>query len=150
LKGWLLGTNVVTELGGRLRDPKVAAWAADLADHTLYISVLTLAEYDKGIHNLAIGSPARARIEAAVAAIELDFARRTLSVTDAIVRRWGRLNGMVQQTIGKAPPVVDTVLAATAIEHDLCLVTRNVRDVRDPGAALFNPWTDDPRSIVTG
>jgi predicted nucleic acid-binding protein len=93
---------------------------------------------------------ARARIEAAVAAIELDFARRTLSVTDAIVRRWGRLSGTVQQTIGKAPPVVDTLLAATAIAHDLCLVTRNVRDVRATGAALFNPWTDDPRSIVIG
>ena len=150
MKGWLLDTNVVTELGRRRRDPKVAAWAADLSNHTLYISVLTLGEYDKGIHNLARGSPVRARIEAAVAAIELDFARRTLSVTDAIVRRWGRLSGEIQHTTGKAPPVIDSLLAATAIEHDLCLVTRNVRDVRETGAALFNPWTDDPRSIVIG
>ena len=82
--------------------------------------------------------------------LELGFTGRTLSISDAIVRRWGRLSGADQQTAGKAPPVIDTLLAATAIEHDLCLVTRDVRDVRDTGAALFNPWTDDPRSIVTG
>jgi hypothetical protein len=82
--------------------------------------------------------------------VELRFTGRTLSISDAVVRRWGRLSGTIQQTTGKAPPVVDTLLAATAIEHDLCLVTRNVRDVRDTGAALFNPWTDDPRSMVIG
>ena len=43
--------------------------------------------------------------------------------------------------------MIDTILAATAIEHDLCLVTRNVKDVRDTGALVFNPWADDPSPI---
>ena len=148
MNGWLLDTNVVSELMRAAGDAKVMLWAVEQPEHRVYISVLTLAEYDKGIHNLPERSPARARHEAAVKSVELRFTGRTLSISDAVVRRWGRLSGEIRQTTGKAPPVVDTLLAATAIEHDLCLVTRNVRDVRDTGAALFDPWTDDPRSIV--
>ena len=66
-------------------------------------------------------------------------------MSDAVVRRWGRLSGDIKRASGKAPEVIDTLLAATAIEHDLCLVTRNVKDVRHSGAAIFNPWIDDPR-----
>ena len=150
MNGWLLDTNVVSELMRLGGDAKVMLWAVEQPEHRVYISVLTLAEYDKGIHNLIERSPARAHYEAAVKSVELRFTGRTLSVSDAVVRRWGRLSGTIQQTTGKAPPVVDTLLAATAIEHDLCLVTRNVRDVRDTGAALFDPWTDDPRSILIG
>jgi len=150
LNGWLLDTNVVSELMRAAGDAKVMLWAVEQPEHRVYISVLTLAEYDKGIHNLPERSPARARYQAAVKSVDLRFMGRTLSISDAVVRRWGRLSGAIRHTTGKAPPVVDTLLAATAIEHDLCLVTRNVRDVRDTGAALFNPWTDDPRSIVIG
>jgi toxin FitB len=150
LIGWLLDTNVVSELMRPAGDPKVMRWAAEQPEHRIYISALTLAEYDGGIYNLLEQSPARARFEAAVKSVELRFAGRTLSVSDAVARRWGRLSGTIRQASGKAPPVIDTLLAATAIEHDLCLATRNVRDVRDTGAALFNPWTDDPRSIVIG
>ncbi len=78
------------------------------------------------------------------AALEARFARRVLPVSDAIVRRWGRISGAVQRSTGQAPPVIDTLLAATAIQHDLCLVTRNLGDVRDSGASLFDPWHDDP------
>jgi toxin FitB len=150
LIGWLLDTNVVSKLMRFAADAKVMLWAVGQPEHRVYISVLTLAEYDRGIHNLPERSPARARHEAALKSVELRFTGRTLSISDAVVRRWGCLSGAIQQTTGKAPPVVDALLAATAIEHDLCLVTRDIRDVRDTGAALFNPWTDDPRSMVIG
>ena len=65
-------------------------------------------------------------------------------MTDAIVRRWGTISGLVKRRTGHTPPVIDTMLAATAIEHDLCLVTRNVRDVRFSGAQVLNPWDRDP------
>ena len=71
-----------------------------------------------------------------------------LSVSDAIVRRWGRLSGDILQISGRTPAVIDTLLAATAIEHDLCLVTRNVKNVGATGAVVFNPWTDDPGAVV--
>lgn len=145
--GWLLDTNVVSELMRPAGDVNVMRWAAAQPEDCLYISVLTLAEYDKGIRNLAAAAPSRARYGAALKAVELRFGGQTLSVTDAVVRGWGRLSGEIQRDKGRAPPVIDTLLAATAIEHALCLVTRNVKDVRETGAMVFNPWTDDPSRV---
>ncbi len=72
------------------------------------------------------------------------FGERLLPVSDAIVRRWGIVSGDVRRDTGHPPPVIDTLLAATALEHDLYLATRNFRDVRFSGAALFDPWEHDP------
>ncbi|MGQ0663232.1 MAG: type II toxin-antitoxin system VapC family toxin [Pseudomonadota bacterium] len=146
--GWLLDTNVTSELANPGCDLNVAAWARAQAEDRLFISILSLGEYDKGVNNRPIGSPARRRMEAAVGALEARFAGRIVSLDDATVRRWGRMSGTLQQATGKAPPVVDTLLAATAIENDFYLVTRNVKDVRDSGAAIFNPWNDDPAGFV--
>ncbi|WP_207459627.1 type II toxin-antitoxin system VapC family toxin [Azospirillum sp. SYSU D00513] len=142
--GWLLDTNVIAELVSRRGDPRVLAWAASQRERTFFLSVLTLGEYDKGIHNLAPDDSARTRHSAALAALEQRFADRVLSVNDAVVRRWGRISGEIKRMSGHSPSVVDTLLAATAIEHRLYLVTRNVRHVQGTGAAIFNPWTDDP------
>jgi predicted nucleic acid-binding protein len=87
------------------------------------------------------------RTEADLSALESRFARRVLPVSDPIVRRWGRLSGQIQRATDRAPAVIDTLLAASAIEHGLVLVTRNIRDVQDTGARIFNPWQDDPESI---
>jgi predicted nucleic acid-binding protein len=75
------------------------------------------------------------------------FGDRVLSVSDAVVLRWGEITGIVKRNSGHPPPVVDTMLAATAIEHDLYLVTRNTKDVQGSGATVFNPWKDDPRQF---
>ena len=122
----------------------VKAWAAAQDEHAMRLSVLTLAEYDKGIHNLDQAHPERSRYMAARDALEARFAGRVLSLSDPVVRRWGAISGGVRRRTGHPPPVVDTMLAATALEHDLFLVTRNVRDVLQSGAAVFDPWTDDP------
>jgi predicted nucleic acid-binding protein len=142
LIGWLLDTNVVASLaaGGA---PSVAAWAAAQDEESMYLSVLTLAEIDKGIHNLAADDPARARYTGTLHALGARFAGRILPLSDAVVRRWGAISGIVRRDTGHPPPVIDTMLAATAIEHDLYFVTRNIRDARLSGAALFNPWEDD-------
>lgn len=60
------------------------------------------------------------------------------------MRRWGAISGSVKRRTGHTPAVIDTLLAATALENELFLVTRNTRDGQHCGAALFNPWTDDP------
>lgn len=142
--GWLLDTNVVAELANPHGAARVHAWAAAQDEQRLYLSILTLGEYEKGLNNLPEGSAFRPRIEAALAALEARFAGRLLPVSDAVVRRWGAISGAVKRATGQSPPVIDTLLAATALEHDLYLVTRNVRDVQHSGAAMFNPWTDDP------
>lgn len=147
MNGWLLDTNVIAELARVGGDARVVGWAAAADEDLLYISVLTLGEYDKGVANLPDASPARARIEASVAALEARFEGRVLGVSDTIVRRWGRISGAVQRARRRPPPVIDTLLAATAIEYDLCLVTRNLRDVDASGATLFNPWEDDAAGL---
>jgi predicted nucleic acid-binding protein len=142
--GWLLDTNVIAALVNPNGAPSVKAWAAAQPEHRLFLSVLTLGEYDKGIHNLGADHPERSRYIAARDALEGRFAGRILSVDDAVVRRWGEISGSVRRQTGHAPAVIDTLLAATALENELFLVTRNVRDVQHSGAAVFNPWTDDP------
>lgn len=105
---------------------------------------MTLAEYDKGIHNLPHDHADRPRYIAARDALAGRFGRRVLSLGDNVVRRWGRISGEVKrESAGHVPPVIDTMLAATAIEHDLNLVTRNVKDTRPSGAVVFDPWDDD-------
>ncbi len=141
--GWLLDTNVVAELANPHGAARVHAWAAAQDERRVYLSILTLGEYEKGLHNLPEDSAIRLRIEAALAALEARFADRLLPVRDAAVRRWGAISGAVKRATGQTPPVIDTMLAATALEHDLYLATRNVRDVQHSGAAVFNPWTDD-------
>ncbi|OYW29138.1 MAG: VapC toxin family PIN domain ribonuclease [Caulobacter sp. 12-67-6] len=144
MKGWLIDTNVIAALINPNGAPSVKAWAAVQPETRMFISVLSLGEYDKGIHNLAVDHPDRSRYIAARDALAGRFVGRTLSVSDPVVRRWGEISGAVKRRKGQAPAVIDTLLAATALEHDLFLVTRNTRDVQDSGAAVFNPWTDDP------
>ncbi len=139
MNGWLLDTNVVAELARPQGAKRVQAWASVQDETLLFISILTLGEYDKGLNNLPPDSLLRPVIAAGIAALEVRFSGRILNLTDRIVRRWGALSGAVKRQTGHAPPVIDTMLAATAIEHDLCLVTRNLRDVQHSGATCLNP-----------
>lgn len=143
MRGWLLDTNVVAALINPRGAPSVKTWAAGQDEETFHISVLTLAEYDKGIHNLPQDHADRPRYMAARDALAERFDCRVLSLDDDIVRQWGRTSGEVKRESGHAPPVIDTMLAATAINLDLYLVTRNVRDTRPSGATVFDPWNDD-------
>ena len=146
MNGWLLDTNVVAELAKPHGTARVLAWASAQDEASLFLSILTFGEYGKGLHNLPADSPRRSHIAAGIVALEVRFAGRILPLSDAIVRLWGAISGTVKRQTGQTPPVIDTLLAATAIEHDLCLVTRNVRDVRHSGAMLLNPWEDTPES----
>ncbi len=145
--GWLLDTNVIASLAARDGAPNVKAWADTQNEQRFYLSVLSLAEYDKGVHQLGDDDPRRARYAAQRDAIEMRFRRRILPISNAVVRRWGAISGRVRRDTGHPPPVIDTLLAATALESGLYLVTRNRRDVTSSGAAVFNPWEDDAQNF---
>jgi toxin FitB len=140
MRGWLLDTNVVASLIAPNGAPSVKAWASAQDEDRLWLSVLTLAEYDKGIANLPDDHPDRARYMAARDALEERFVGRLLPLSNSIVRRWGMISGRVKRDTGHPPPVIDTLLAASALEHDLCLVTRNLKDVAGSGAEVLSPW----------
>ncbi|MEO8726371.1 MAG: type II toxin-antitoxin system VapC family toxin [Acidobacteriaceae bacterium] len=143
MNGFLLDTNVVAEISGKRADARVRQWFDAQDESTLFLSILTIGEYQKGIHNLPVGDPRRAPLAAAVAALEERFTRRILSVSDAIVRRWGVLSGEIKRKTGHAPSVIDTLLAATALERHLYLITRNVHDFKHTESQVFNPWKND-------
>ena len=146
--GWLLDTNVIAELISGGGSPRVKQWAAAQDEGKLYLSILTIAEYDRGIANLPDSDPRRLVYATTRDRLADRFAANLLSITDAIVRRWGLISGTTRRATGHPPPAIDTLLAATALQHDLYLVTRNVRDVQASGAAIFNPWEDENAQIV--
>ncbi|WEZ84254.1 type II toxin-antitoxin system VapC family toxin [Rhizobium sp. 32-5/1] len=145
--GWLLDTNVISALINPNGAPSVKTWAKANDENTFFINILTLAEYDKGIENLPSDDVNRYRYMESRDALEQRFSGRILPVSDAVVRRWGALSGRVKRESGQAPPVIDTLLAATALEHKLFLVTRNIKDMRLSGAAVFDPWNDDVKNF---
>jgi toxin FitB len=144
MNGWLLDTNVISERNKLGCARRVKEWFDAQEESTMFISVLVLAELEKSVHALAPADAGRRIFGEFIREVELRFRRRTLSVSDAIVRRWGIISGEVKRKTGHLPQVVDTLFAATAIEHELYLATRNVSHVLHSGAAVFNPWTDEP------
>jgi toxin FitB len=148
LIGWLLDTNVVGSLINPQGAPSVKRWAAQQDERTMFLSVLTFGELDKGVHNLDPSNPDRTRYAAERDGLEARFRGRVLGLTNEVVRRWGAISGETKRRTGHPPEVIDTMIAATALENDLFLVTRNTKHVAGSGAAVFNPWTDDPARFL--
>jgi toxin FitB len=134
--GYLLDTNVVSELRKRERgDEHLRRWISVHREDEFWLSVLVTGELLLGIGLIARrDSPSAAPLREWFNAISDEFADRILPVTIAISSRCAVLS------VPDPVPVVDGLLAATAIEHGLTLATRNVRDVARTGAVYVNPF----------
>ncbi len=140
MSGFLLDTNVLSELIRPRPEPKVAAWMEATEESLFRLSVLTLGEIRKGINSLP-GSSRRTALESWLNHdLLIRFADRILDVDQAVADRWGRLAAAAVAT-KQLLPVIDGLLAATAIHHNLTLVTRNAKDVALTGVPVINPWT---------
>lgn len=139
MSGFLLDTNVISELVRAKPEPRVTAWIEATNENLLYLSVLTLGEIRKGIASLR-SSPRRVVLEAWLASdLAVRFANRILPVDESVADRWGRI--AAESAVEGSPlSVIDGLLAATALHHNLTLVSRNVKDFATPGVPLFNPW----------
>ena len=133
---YLLDTNVISELVRPKPAKAVLAWFENIPSEALHISVLTLGEIRKGIENMPDG----ARREKLRLWLEHELAdwfdTRILTVDIPVADRWGRLLAQ----IGRPVPSIDSLLAATALHHELRLVTRNQKDFDYPGLEVINPW----------
>jgi len=136
---YLLDTCVVSELAKPEPDAAVTAWLEPIPEASLFLSVLTLGEIRKGVELLDPG-PRRERIEAWLHRLTTTFSRRLLPVDVAVAERWGVVSAEARRG-GRPRPPVDSLLAATALCHDLALVTRNVADFAGTGARVVNPWS---------
>ena len=133
---YLVDTNVLSELRRRQPDAAVVAWMQQRPRQSLYLSVLTLGEIRKGIEQLQDTRRRQSLIDWLEVELPHYFAGRLLSVDALTADRWGHL----MAAAGRPLAAIDGLLAATALQHQLTLVTRNTRDFAGLGVALINPW----------
>ncbi|HEY1242039.1 MAG TPA: type II toxin-antitoxin system VapC family toxin [Bryobacteraceae bacterium] len=139
MNGFLLDTNVISELIKAEPDRNVVRWIEETDETILFLSVLTLGEIRSGIEKLELGRR-RGRLESWLAVdLRRRFQDRILTISEAIAERWGALSATAAKK-GRPLPAIDGLLAATALHHDLMLVTRNDIDVRGTGVPTLNPW----------
>ena len=132
---YLLDTNVLSALRRPDRHPAPAAWLRDQRPSDVYLSVVTVAEIERGIARQLPQDPTFARelatwLERTLAT----FTDRLLGVDVPTARRWGRLSA----TLGHQG--ADLLIAATALQHGLTVVTRNTRHFHPTGAPILNPF----------
>jgi toxin FitB len=139
MSGHLIDTNAISEFVKPLPDPHVTLWFREADPNTLFASVVTLGEIRLGIENMPL-SKRRSDLEIWLAVgLPGWFASNLLPITKEIADRWGRL--MVQaRRKGLMLTTADGLIAATAIERGLTLVTRNVTDFSGLGLTLLDPW----------
>lgn len=115
--------------------PSVQNWWCETDVQSVYVSVMVLGEIRQGIERLRTRDPQRARaIERWLRSIVRSMGTRVLVVNQQIADVWGRMG--IKRTL----PLVDSLLAATALAHDLTLVTRNTKDIKDTGVRYLNPF----------
>jgi predicted nucleic acid-binding protein len=139
VSGFLLDTNCVSELVRVKPEPRVLEWMEAADESLLHLSVLTLGEIRKGLAALPQGRR-RTQLEAW---LEVDlrdrFSGRILPVDAAVADRWGLLAAQANRN-GAALPIIDGLLAATALHHNLTLVSRNVCDFAAAQVPVLSPW----------
>lgn len=139
MKGFLLDTNIPSELTRIRPDARVIEWLESADDEALYFSVISLGEVFKGIASLQPGKRRSGLQEWVEGTLKPWFEGRILSVTEPIAERWGLLAGQCKLN-GRPLKVGDGLIAVTAMVHDLVVVTRNVKDFAGLGPRIFNPW----------
>jgi toxin FitB len=140
MSGFLIDTNVLSEYnrpGGP--DAGVKRWLETTDRQSQHVSIITLAEIQKGIELLAEGKR-RAQLEQWLAQdLEAWFAGRVLPVDRQVAMRWASVVARGSRS-GRPLPTVDSLIGATALVHDLVIVTRNTKDFEGIGATTINPW----------
>lgn len=134
---FLLDTNIVSELRKRDRaNAGLREWLTSTEDRDLYLSVLVVGELRQGVERVRTRDATQAEhLDRWLHALADSYADRLLLVDARVAEVWGRFN--VPDPIS----TVDGLLAATAVVHDLTLVTRNVKDVARTGARVLNPFS---------
>ena len=135
--GFLIDTNVVSELRkGERADARVRGWFDEHKADQLWLSVLVVGELRRGVELLRRRDKrAGTRLSDWLDTVAHDFGDRIIPITIEVAERWAALN------VPDPVPVVDGLLAATALERDLVLVSRNTADVERTGVAVVNPFT---------
>ena len=137
---FLLDTCIISEPKQKRPSKRVLEWL-DAQDETkLFLSVLTIGEIRKGITRLESGRK-KAELEKWLEKLRMRFSRRILPLSEKTSLVWGKMYGEFERK-GIVRPAFDSLLEATALEHDLIFVTRNVKNFHDSQVTILNPWED--------
>lgn len=139
---FLLDTMVISEPARPLPDPQVTEWLGKQDQMDLALSVITLGEIERGVHLMPDGRRRQTLEEWLDRTLPALFHDRVIPIDDDVARTWGRLSAARQRS-GRPLPVIDGMLAATALTHGLTLVTRNVGDFSRLEVVVLNPWTGE-------
>ncbi len=131
---YLLDTTIVSELRKRRPNPKVLAWIQDINDADLHLSAVSIGEVQAGIEVIRTQDPNKAA-ELEAWADQLAGSYNVLSMNAACFRRWAKLMHRQSSSVYE-----DAMIAATALEHDLTVITRNVRDFSRLDVRVLNPF----------
>ena len=138
---FLLDTAVVSELVRKNPSATVLKWVDGQDEASLYLSVLTIGELEKGVARLS-ASARRSRLLSWVRRDLVErFGGRLLPIDTRTATRWGSITGESEKQ-GRPLPVIDCLIAATALVHGLTVATRNFGDFERCGATCFNPWDE--------
>ena len=138
---YLIDTNVISELIRPVPERLVELWFQKADPASLFGSVVTWGEIRLGVENMP-ASRRRTEIEMWLATgLPEWFGANLLPVTKEIADQWGRITARARQS-GITIATADGLIAATALEHGLTLVTRNVKDFVRLGVTFFDPWTN--------
>jgi predicted nucleic acid-binding protein len=138
--GFLLDTNIISELIKPRPNRKVIAWVDGTAEALMHLSVITIGEVRKGIDLLREDDARRAAQQGWLDRdVRIRFAGRLLAFDDGVAERWGQLEALARKR-RLTLPTIDAQLAATALHHGLTFVTRNTADIAPTGVPYFDPW----------
>lgn len=137
---YLLDTVVLSELRKRRRNAHMVSWIGEVTQSDLFLSTVTIAEIELGIERQRSADPEfAADLASWLDATLRTYDERILPVTVAVARRWGRLAAKIGNR------ELDLAIAATALEHGLTVVTRNVSHFAATGVPILNPFEPAPR-----
>lgn len=132
---YLLDTDILSAMRRKQRDPNLEKWLHSIQSADVYLSVVTLGEVERGISQQRRINPEFAEdLERWLDTILLRYEQRILPLSVSIVRRWGRLSGELGHSSA------DLMIAATALEHNLTVATRNTRHFEPTQVSLINPY----------
>ena len=137
---YLLDTCVISELIKPKPDLQAAKWVRSQDEESLFLSVITIGEIQKGISKLPDGRKKKQQLQSWLSnELQARFKGRILEITISIARLWGQVLGACEKKRVNLP-AIDSLIASQGIFHKMTVVTRNISDMEPSGVQLFNPW----------
>jgi toxin FitB len=137
---YLLDTCVISEIIKPQPDENVLSWVQEKNEDSLYLSVLTFGEIEKGIEK-ALDSARKRKLQLWVEQdLKQRFENRIIPIDLEISARWGVIQGQAE-LVGKSMPVIDGLIAVSGLVHNCIVVTRNIADMEQSAVELLNPWS---------